>query len=193
MGPALESASPGPAENPSWRGWAIPYAAVVATDDARATVYSCRRGRRCGPPCAQRCGFCRFSTNKGGASQLCGNAETASKREQLRTRGSARGRPGPLPRSRRITGTVPASPPRSRAVWAGRQPLQPPLRRPGASACHGGRSAFGSDGTVKLQAQLPHHCHPRGFPRPPCPSPRNRTRGGGRRHRASDTPRQRER
>ena len=29
---------------------------------------------------------------------------------------------------------TPAPPPRSRAVWDGRQPLQPPLRRPGASA-----------------------------------------------------------
>ncbi len=42
-------------------------------------------------------------------------------------------------------------------------------------------------------AALPHHCRPQGFPRPPCPSPGNRTRGGGRRHGASDTPRQRER
>ena len=29
---------------------------------------------------------------------------------------------------------TPAPPPRSRAVWDGRHPLQPPLRRPGASA-----------------------------------------------------------
>jgi hypothetical protein len=65
---------------------------------------------------------------------------------------------------------VPASPPRSRAVWARRRALQPPLRRPGVSACHGGRSASGSNGTVKFvskKPQLPHHCPPQGFPGQP--------------------------
>ena len=92
---------------------------------------------------------------------------------------------------RNVTGTVPASPPRSRAVWDGRQPLQPPLRRPGAMrlSWRAKRLRFGRHRV----AALPHHCRPQGFPRPPCPSPGNRTRGGGRRHGASDTPRQRER
>ena len=91
----------------------------------------------------------------------------------------------------RIAGTVPASPLRSRAVWDGRQPLQPPLRRPGAMhlSWRAKRLRFGRHRV----AALPHHCRPQGFPRPPCPSPENRTRGGGRRHGASDTPRQRER
>ena len=69
-------------------------------------------------------------------------------------------------------------------------PASPPRRN---SACHGGRSACGSEGTVKLQAQLPHHCPPQGFPGPPCPSPENRTRGGRRRQWAGGTPRQQER
>ena len=192
MGPALEAASPEPAENPSLRGLTLPYAAVVATDDApdRALVPSRQTVR------PVRCPKMRvFGLLPTGAVQ----ASSMVMRRLLRNGssfalvGAHEGGQGLIPRSQRIAGTVPASPPRSRAVWAGRQPLQPPLRRPGASACHGGRSAFGSDGTVKLQAQLPHHCRPQGFPRPPCPSPRNRTRGGGRRHRASDTPRQRER
>ena len=48
-----------------------------------------------------------------------------------------------------------------------------PSRR--ARACHNGRSASGSDGTVKLQEQLPHHCRPQGVQPSACPPWSNRT------------------
>lgn len=99
--------------------------------------------------------------------------------------------------SRVIAGPMPASPPRSRAVWDRRQALQPPLRRPAKPsglAVYDGRSASGSQGTVKFckhktSAPLPRS----GVSAPALPVPRKPHPRGQRRHRASDTLRQRER
>ena len=126
-----------------------------------------------------------------GADQFQGAAKPALGEGGPVLMGSHKGRQGDHPSQRKCPGTSPASPPRMRAVWDERRPLQPPFRRPGAMhlSWRAKRLRF----RRHRVAALPHHCRPQGFPRPPCPSPGNRTRGGGRRHGASDTPRQRER
>ena len=59
-------------------------------------------------------------------------------------------------------------------------PASPPRRK---RACHGGRSACGSGGTVKLRQSKRATSAPtatlRGFRDQPCPTSENRTRGGG--------------
>ena len=78
----------------------------------------------------------------------------------------------------------PRHPLRMRAVWARRQALQPPLRSPGAKRLSRRRSASGSHGTVSLRSRTTAAL--RGFRARLCPAQGNRTRGGGRRHRAAD-------
>ena len=189
--PALKAATPSRQTGPQCAGVVIRQGVIGRRERRRRRLGFSRplgRGDQTGAPrlrvSGQTAGAC--------ADQLQDAANSASRRGRPRAHESAPGRPRRSSVAAiRIAGTAPASPPRSRAVWDGRQPLQPPLRRPGAMrlSWRAKRLRFGRHRV----AALPHHCRPQGFPRPPCPSPENRTRGGGRRHGASDTPRQRER
>ncbi len=113
----------------------------------------CPRARRCG--CLPGAPCCAVSSRAGRpALATCGVPRTGLRDEGGPVLVAAhQGGQKILCRRQSVSGTSPASPPRSRAVWDGRRPLQPPLRRPGASACHGGRSASGSDGTVSLRSR----------------------------------------
>jgi hypothetical protein len=93
------------------------------------------------------------SDRQAAADQLQGAADRAPGRERPRAHGIAHGRPRRSSVAANVSPASPASPPRSRAVWDGRRPLQPPLRRPGAGAWQGGRSASGSEGTVSLRSR----------------------------------------
>ena len=154
-----------------------PYAAVVVTDDARDRVLVPSRQTVRPVQCPKMRVF-RSSANRDAASLLCGDAETASKREQLRTRGSALGRPGIHPaqptyrrHSACVTPSVacglgrasapptPASPPRrKRLSWRAKR-LRLGRHREVASATS---APLPSSGVSAASLPVPKKPHPRG-------------------------------
>jgi hypothetical protein len=134
-----------------WVGLAAPPGAHVAAGDAgwMGTALSGRRRIGVGSDALGVCGRARRRGRPCDAG-VCGvgqGAEIGNRQHGGQRHGSDAGGGGPrsgwggawtaaisLSLSRVHRHRTPASPPRSRAVWAGRLTLQPPLRRPGASA-----------------------------------------------------------
>jgi hypothetical protein len=164
-GVVRHASCPGHSSNPACGG--LPLVRMPA--DVRY-----RPGRNGSVPTAstgRATGLCRYrAIQSGTGGKPCGRAFPGVDRPWI-----TRSFPG-VGRSRC---GVSASPPRMRAVWAGRRLLQAPPRLR--------RSACGSDGTGSLCSRTTAVL--RAFRARLCPSPGNRTRGGGRRHDAGGTSR----